>query len=292
MIVKRILSMRFAITVLDLYGPIFDTFLKKGWTPVKLFVWTVDHIFDEHRAAVETAERLKIPIQMSRMRDEDMADLAERGCDVLIGAGYRWRIGDWSKHLKYAVNFHPAPLPEGRGPYPVVQAIREGRREWATTCHKFAPDFDTGDILDQEKFPFADDETHESATIRMRMASQRLAERVADDLPGLWERAQPQVGGTYYNRWTDEERTLDFTKTVEENMRKYRAFGKIEVMAVVNESNIFVRNMVGWTEEHSHTLGWVIHVYRRHTVIAVKDGYLCLIDWSYIDPFRAQYTGR
>lgn len=284
--------MRFAITALDLYSPVFDAFLKKGWTPVKLFVWSVDHHYDENRAVIEVAEARKIPVQMSRMRDEDMADLAARGCDVLIGAGYRWRIGDWARHLKYAINFHPSPLPEGRGPYPLVQAIREGRREWGYTCHKFAPDFDTGDILDQELYPLTETDTHESATMRMRMAGERLASRVADDLPGLWERAQPQVGGSYFKRWTDEERTLDFTKSVEENMRLSRAFGKIEVMANVNDSRIFVRNMVGWTEPHSHKPGWVIHVYRRLTVIAVKDGYICLIDWSHIDPFRAPHTGR
>lgn len=284
--------MRFAVTALDVYAPVFETFLEKGWTPVKLFVWSVDHLYDENRHVIGLAEKHKIPIQMSRMREEDLADLAERGCEALVGAGYRWRIGDWSKHLKYGINFHPSPLPEGRGPYPIVRAIRENRTEWAYTCHKFAPDFDTGDIVDQEFFPLAPEETHETLVIKLRMAAIRLAGRVADNLPDLWAKARPQEGGSYFERWTEEERTLDFTKTVEECLRQSRAYGAIEVIARFGQNRVFVRHLQGWTEAHSHKPGTVVHTYGRHTIVAVKDGYLAVIDWSFIDPFNVRNTGR
>lgn len=284
--------MRFAITAFDLYGNIFQTLVDEGWTPVKLFTWPVDHFYDENSGVIEMARRLRIPTQISRMQEEDLRDLADRGCDILIGAGYRWRIGDWSQHLRYAVNFHPSPLPIGRGPFPAVRAITDGYREWAYTAHKFAPDFDTGDMLASEAFPLAENERQETLTLRIRMAGERLARKVARELPDLWDNATPQTGGEYFHRWTEAERTLDFTKTVAENLRMARAFGQIEVIAVVGEAKVYVRDVAGWQETHAHKPGTIVHTHGRHTVISVSDGYLALLAWSAIEAYRARHMGR
>jgi methionyl-tRNA formyltransferase len=284
--------MRFAILAFDLYLGVFETLLNAGWTPVKVFTWPTDQQVDRNVSLVARATGLKLPVQLSPILDSDLQELGKGGCDALIGAGYPWKVGNWAHYMPYGLNFHPSPLPEGRGPYPSVQAIRENRREWAVSCHKFAPDFDTGDLLAQDRFALDDDECHEKITLKIQMSAKRLAVRVANDLPQLWDKATPQSGGSYWKRWSEQERTLDFTRSVDDVMRVVRAFGHIECIAFLNGYKIFVRKAVGWCESHHHTGGTIVHTHDHMNVVAVNDGYIGLIHWSYIDPSHIKNMGR
>jgi len=103
--------MRFAITASDTSYSVFNAFLKAGWEPVKLFVFSTQGSLDSNHKVIELAESRKISVQLSRMTQVDLRELAERECEVLIVANYQWRIGNWRPYLKHAVNFHPSPLP-------------------------------------------------------------------------------------------------------------------------------------------------------------------------------------
>lgn len=56
-------------------------------------------------------------------------------------------------------NFHPAPLPAFRGRRGYNSAILEGHREYGTSVHWVADDFDTGDLVEVRHFPIEEDET-------------------------------------------------------------------------------------------------------------------------------------
>ncbi len=284
--------MRFAITAVDRSLAIFDALLAEGWTPVKLF--TIPPITTPHvnKDVIARAVERGIPVQVTRMDDGDLRDLAARGCDVLISASYDWLIGDWRPHLKYGLNFHPSLLPDARGPYPTFQALLEGRRRWGVTCHKLEPKFDVGDILASEAFELTDDDCHETLGFKTQMAFKRLTQRVARDLPALWSQATPQGPGTYWKRLTDEDRRLDFTQPVETILRKVRAFGLTEAIAKVNGQTLYVRRAVGWTEAHDHPAGTVVHADGRRSVIAASDGYIGILEWSFLPPAAADMVGR
>ena len=51
------------------------------------------------------------------------------------------------------LNFHPAPLPDLRGLGGYNVAILEGRDEWGVSCHFVDERFDTGDLVEVERFP-------------------------------------------------------------------------------------------------------------------------------------------
>ena len=179
----------------------------------------------------------------------------------------------------YAINFHPSPLPDGRGPYPMVRAILEARQQWAVSCHIVADAFDEGDILAVEPFALATDESLESLSLKVQMAARRLALRVATaDFAALWQHAQVQGVGHYWPLWTDAERQLDFAQPVARLLRQIRAFSWLETRAVVNGMPLFVRRAVGWCELHTHRLGSVVYCTPNTVVVAVSDGYLGLID--------------
>ena len=272
--------MRFAITACDSSLAVFEGFLRAGWEPVKLFSVPIHDSLDSNDKVIELAQNMRINVQLSRMTERDLQDLGECGCEALIVAGYKWRIGDWGSYLKYAVNFHPSPLPDARGPYPIVRALLENRKSWAVTCHRIDPDFDTGDILASETFPLGDNECHESLNLKIQMASGRLAGRIAGGFTELWTQALPQKEGNYWPMFTQEDQTINFASPVGRIMRQIRAFGLLGCRACVNGVLIFVHRAVGWTEAHSHIPGTAVHASNKTIVVSAQDGYIGIIEWS------------
>lgn len=276
--------MRFAVTCTDRYLNIFQTLVERGWTPVKVFSARVDNRIHRNTAVLDYAKRLKLEVQISRLTDTNLRELAERGCEALVVASYEWRIGDWRPHLKYALNFHPAPLPHGRGAYPLPAAILEESPTWGLACHKIEREFDSGDVLKTVEFPLAPDEDHDSLDLKLQMAARPLAADIATYLAEYWNGATPQGPGRYYPKWTDADRRLDFGQPVANILRRVRAFGPLECIAQFEKMQLFVRRAVGWTESHKFPPGTVVHVNHQAFVIAAADGYVGLTEWSLIHP--------
>ncbi len=284
--------MRFAFAGIDFLGDVFETLIDRGWEPVKLFTRACDNVYDFNDTTVAHARSLRLPIQMSRIRPADLAALKAAGCEALIVAGYPWLVRDWEAHLPYGLNFHPSPLPEGRGPYPLFKAILDGVPEWGMSVHVLGPSFDTGPIIAQDRFPVSSEETHDTLLAKCQIAAKRLSARLAAELPTLWAEAEPQAGGSYWPRISEGQRTLDFTKDVAEVLRQVRAFGSIETLALVGGKRLYVWQATGWTEPHRLPPGSLAHRHRRHRVVAAKDGFIQITGWSALAPESARDTGR
>jgi len=276
--------MRFAITATDRYQGVVEAFIQAGWQPLKLFTTPVDQRLHHNKGVIELAARHALPVQISRIQPADLDELASMGCEALIVASYAWKIPPWEGKLPYAINFHPAPLPFGRGPYPAVRAILECWPSWAVSCHKLTPEFDAGDVLAQDHFALDHEECHERIDLKIQLSAKRLATQVAAHFPALWQQAVPQGVGTYWPMFTEADRTLDFTQPVEALLRRVRAFGNHECIANLAQTQVFVRRAVGWRETHGYAPGTVIHQCALEIVIAVQDGFIGLVEWSLVGP--------
>jgi methionyl-tRNA formyltransferase len=281
--------MRFAITATDEFLGVFEAFVRAGWRPLKLFSATAPGEGNRQYSAIAYAARQNAAIQLSRMTEDDLRGLRDQKCDALIVASYKWKIPDWEPYLKYAVNFHPSPLPEGRGPRPTVQAILEKRNVWAVTCHRVTRRFDEGAILASEIFGLQSDECQESLDLKIQMAAKELANRIAGPFADLWNRAKPQEKGSYWPGLKMAEHFIDFKKPVDSIMLRIRAFGPRECLADINGGCFIVKRAVGWRAKHNFAPGVVAHTHHRTMVIAASDGYIALVESEGPLPFPPNY---
>jgi methionyl-tRNA formyltransferase len=272
-------AMKFAIATNDAYQCVLESFLKAGWVLEKLFISPENWMYG-NKHVIRRALELGARIQSSPINSRDLTGLGGSGCEALVVACYEWKIPDWDADIDYAINFHLSPLPEGRGPYPLVRAILEDRSDWAVTCHQINEKFDQGSILDAEHFPVDPDETHDSLCLKTQMAAALLAERVAAEFEGLWLAAVPQQAGSYWPRWSEQDRTVDFSCRVDVVMRQIRAFGDLECMAVVNNIAIFIHRAKGWVALHSAQPGSVVYSNNLKLVVATADGFVAITEWS------------
>ena len=79
------------------------------------------------------------------------------------------------------LNFHPAPLPDFRGLGGYNVAILEGVDQWGVSCHFMDERFDTGDIVEVERFPIdAERETAFSLDLQSQARLVELFKRVME----------------------------------------------------------------------------------------------------------------
>ncbi len=275
---------RFAITATDRYLGVFKAFVEAGWQPVKLFTAPTDERISHNKATIAYARSLGLDIQLSPLDQAAMVDLQARDCELLVLASYQWRIGDWAPYLRYAINFHPSPLPRYRGPYPLVQALLDRQKRWAVSCHQVTHEFDAGAVLASRSFELSDDECHESLDLKTQIAAGQLATAVAMNLDALWDQAQPQGEGHYVKLWSDADRLLDFERGVDELQTQLRAFGRFECLARVNNVVFHVRRAAAWKQGHRFPPGAVVHSDGPRLVLACSDGYVALLEWSLLAP--------
>ena len=276
--------MNFAITATDRFLGVFEAFVTTGWKPLKLFTTPMVHPLSNQQAVIAYAQKHNAAIQLSQMTERDLAQLRDQGCEALIVASYDWKIPDWRPYLKYAVNFHSSPLPEGRGPYPASRAILENRDSWAVTCHRVTAKIDQGDILAVDSFALQTDECHESIDLKIQMSAKRLASKVAAHLTELWEQAQPQAIGQYWGKSSLQQRVIDFQQPSAAILRQIRAYGATESLFNVNHNWFVVKRAVGWPEQHCLPAGQLAHVFNRTLVVSSNDGYIGLLDCEAVPP--------
>ncbi len=122
------------------------------------------------------------------------------------------------------LNLHPAPLPDFRGVGGLNLAVLDGLREWGVSCHWVDERFDTGDLVEVERFPI-DPDTATAFSLDLESQDHLLAlfQRVlgraldGDELP-----REPQGEGRYVTR--EELEALRVVRPGDDLDRKLRAF--------------------------------------------------------------------
>ena len=122
------------------------------------------------------------------------------------------------------LNFHPAPLPDLRGVGGYNVAVLEGMSEWGVSCHFVDADFDTGDIVEVERFAIdPDTATALSVDVDSQERLYELFKRVMrraladEELPRT-----PQGEGRYVSR--EEFEGMRRVRPGDDLDRKLRAF--------------------------------------------------------------------
>ncbi len=122
------------------------------------------------------------------------------------------------------LNFHPAPLPDYRGVGGYNVAVLDGLSEWGVSCHFVDERFDTGDLVEVDRFAI-DPEAETAFSLDLRSQERLLAlfERVlarvaaGEELPRA-----PQGEGRYVTRAEFHE--LRVVRPGDDLSRKLRAF--------------------------------------------------------------------
>lgn len=214
--------MKIAYLGIDLLGPVLDGLLREGCQVLKLFTCPVDNVTEFNTAVIRTAEERGVPYTLGRVTAADLEDMAAQGCELLVCAGYYYRAPVTDAFPM--VNFHPTPLPVGRGSWPMPRLILEGAEFGGVTAHRMAADFDTGEILLQERFPLERREDHQTYMEKVFARIPAMVHRLVTDLPGVLANARPQGAGEYWSLPAEADWTVTSDMDAARADRVLRAF--------------------------------------------------------------------
>lgn len=206
--------MKIAYFGFDLFADCLDYIVSNGYNVVKIFTCEVDGVYETNSRVFEIAERYGIEITDSKVTRNDIEKLESLGCDIIISAGYYFKIPISKKIM--GVNIHPALLPVGKGPWPQPVTILKGLDESGITLHKLAEKIDCGDIIFQHKIAVSKTDNLETLTKKMQEYAPLLLEKFLSNPENYFGKSVKQANGEYWN----EPNVCDMTFSLEDDYSK------------------------------------------------------------------------
>lgn len=175
------------------------------------------------------ADELGVPtLPGDRVRDPALADeLRDAGVDVLLNVHslHLVRPEVLAAPRVGAFNLHPGPLPECAGLNAPSWAVARGHAEHGVTLHWMEAGIDTGDIVDESRFPIAATDTALTVSVRCIALGQELVDRLlahltAGDVP---RRPQDLAARRYFGRGVPHDGRVPWSKPAREVLDFVRA---------------------------------------------------------------------
>lgn len=177
----------------------------------------------------EKALELGLPVfQPEKLNAEFRAAAAALEPDLLAVVAYGKIFGPKFLALfpRGGINLHPSLLPKYRGPSPINAAILAGDAETGITIQRLALEMDAGDIVLQERFPLAGNETAGSLTAFAAARGSELLEEAVRLIESGKEDPKPQdcASATFCGLLGKEAGRIEWGRSAAEIDRKVRAF--------------------------------------------------------------------
>jgi len=270
--------MKIAYCGYDFFSSCLSELLAADFEVYRVYTFPCDNRNEYNQYLYEICAHNKIEISTQRINDEVILQLESEGCELLITAGYRYKIPDLSRSTIKGINIHPTLLPLGRGAWPLPWIILTEQKLSGVSIHKLSQDFDAGDVLLQKEFPITTGENLETLSAKSQLLAKSLLMTVMQDIAQFWDKAQEQAKEfTYWAQPSIEQRSIDWNTSVIEIERINRAFGKMGCYATFANQPWLIYYLCGWKENHDYEPGEVVHKTNTETIVAAADGLVSLL---------------
>ncbi len=216
--------MKIAYAGYDLLVNCLNALQEAQYEIIKIFTFLSKDPYDQSEQIIGFGERFGIPVQTEPISIADLDHLLSTDCDVLICAGYPYRVPIHPD--MHSINIHPAILPVGRSPWPMPVTILKGLPASGVTIHKLSEQFDAGDILMQESFEVDERETLLTINQKIQRIAEDMLVRCMSHFHEMYEHAIPQneTEQEYWKDPTDLYSKITLEMSDDEIDRRLRAF--------------------------------------------------------------------
>lgn len=195
------------------------------------------------------------------------------------------------------INIHSGVLPQYRGSIPTFWALYNNEKEVGITLHFIDGGIDTGDIIAQSRYKIPKNITGFKLHNKiMKLGVQLLSSNLPDILEGSNLRIkQKHSDSTYFGRFNDTLRLIDWSLPVEQIESKIRALTRPYIGA---KSFIFDKEVIFWKVRIMHLRGrkllspGKIEAVRHNGQFIVEgtNGFLLVTDFEIVDASKIRYT--
>lgn len=212
----------------DLFSPCLEYLCSlKDVNILKVYSFESDGYFDFNDDVKRLADKNNIAFTTEKITAEELKkQFEENNCDLIVSAGYQYRIPVEAVENCTGINIHPSLLPNLRGPWPIPWIILKGMKESGVTIHKLSAKFDEGDILIQGKFEVCENDNYFSLEEKIKNKAIALFKEFFSNRSFYYKNAKEQGKGVYLPEPSDFERTVFSDTSQERKKLLIRAFSK------------------------------------------------------------------
>lgn len=270
--------MKIAYCGFDLFFNCLQELHKTNHQIIKIFTVDTDGIYEFSDNVINLANENSIPWTKDRITQNDIKYLKEQGCELLISAGYHFKIpiSDNVDEQLNGINLHPALLPIGRGAWPMPLTILKQLDVTGVTIHKLAKSFDAGDILKTTRFHVMKNDNLETLIEKYQDKGAKLLTDILSDFDYYWTNATPQEKGEYWKEPQDCDRTFTAATDIEDINLILKAFWGFGSILKLSNEEIIVKYGKCIKHEHMHRYGDIIDTPEFGECYAVNGGYLII----------------
>jgi methionyl-tRNA formyltransferase len=228
--------MKAAYIGIDNWYPVLTSLYDTGTKIIKIFTCKTDNYTEFNTRTTAFAKEHDIPLQIERIKRDNLYALVDMGCDFVLVGGY-YHVIPVIDELRI-VNTHPALLPMGRGGWPMPLTIIKGLAISGVTMHRMTMGLDEGEIILKESVPVYPDDNLVTLCERQNAKLPGMVNRLVADFDNLWNNAVPQTGDAeYWELPTEEDYTLRDTDSYEKAELTLRAFYGYECFYIDSATN-------------------------------------------------------
>ncbi len=226
--------------------------------------------------------------------------LKEMKADIGICCSYNVKLSnDFLNTTKMGyINCHPSLLPDYRGAAPYFHVVKNGEKISGITLHFMDENFDTGDIIYQEKFNLIPNET--SGTIFNR-TNYMLSDALIKVLNTLQKEGElkrtPQAHGCFKEAIrVDGNFNINFQRDAYELECLIRACNPFyNARTIFRQTPMKIIDAKAISVKHNEPFGKIIKSTPREILVSAKDGYLLLNiisigTWGIFNSYDFYYT--
>ena len=259
--------MKVAYVGIDILLPALTNLYDTGVEIAKVITCKTDNYTEFNTQTIEFAKEHNIPVVVKKITKQDLYELVEMGCEFMLVAGYIYRI-PVIPELKI-VNTHPAILPIGRGAWPMPLTILKGLNESGVTMHQMEETLDTGKIIIQKKCPvYPNEDDLKTLSERQCGLIPDMIKELVSNFDKLWENAQPQGEGEYWEMPTVDQYTVTSEMTFAEADLILRAFKGYECFYIDTKAKKKYELIDGVAFKSEETMD------NQSSNLKLKDGYI------------------
>jgi methionyl-tRNA formyltransferase len=208
------------------------------------------------------------------LREVEQAELYERDDLVLVSLEFDRLLPVARYRSRSLLNIHFSALPKFRGMYTSAWPILLGETESGVTLHRIDAGIDTGDIVDQIRFPIGPEDTAYDLYLGYIEHGTRLFKsNAASLLAGRYEcRPQPASGASYFAKASIDYSNvvIDLDRAAAEVKNQIRAFTFADYQLPRVHGHAVDRAEI-LPARSTSTAGSLLDMTEGHLVVATRD---------------------
>ena len=180
---------------------------------------------------------------------------------------------------KGSFNIHPSLLPAFRGPNPLFWQFREGIDNFGVTLHRMADEFDTGNIISQEKVVIHDGVSAYDASKLLAKVASSLVLKMLDNIENdtISEIVQNKHEASYQSYPTNQDYSICISwtaKRIFNFIKAYKGTG-VSFLCEVNKNKLKFTDVYSYQNNPYFNMKGSLFVQKDKVVtLACQSGYI------------------